>query len=238
MFDNVVSIYTKHTHKTDVNPQNSILPCRQVSLLMWTVYVHTKELQYYDFCNKLFYESPLNDSRGWFQSWDITWRAEAFHQLLDQQLTIGTISTDLQRTMRALGVGAKNTIIDDEETEHWEELSKSIASLNEKITQLITGYSQEASIRETRTSNYQARSVGRLASLATVLVPFSVTAAIFSMGGDFSAGQQLFWVFWVVAIPIAIILFCALFTTSAELLWKYCRFRSGKDRDTVSASAV
>ncbi|GME22366.1 hypothetical protein MMC19_006276 [Neofusicoccum parvum] len=47
------------------------------------------------------------------------------------------------------------------------------------------------------------RSVGRLTALATVLVPFTLAAAVFPMSGDLAAGESRFWVFWAVAIPLA-----------------------------------
>jgi Mg2+ and Co2+ transporter CorA len=51
---------------------------------------------------------------------------------------------------------------------------------------------QEASLSESQIANYQARNVGRLTSLATILVPFSVSAGMFSMGGEYLAGEKNF----------------------------------------------
>jgi Mg2+ and Co2+ transporter CorA len=51
---------------------------------------------------------------------------------------------------------------------------------------------QEASLSESQIANYQAQNVGRLTSLATILVPFSVSAGMFSMGGEYLAGEKNF----------------------------------------------
>ena len=111
--------------------------------------------------------------------------------------------------MRAFGVGSPNTVVDEREAADWEALEKEIMAFGESVASQISGYTQEASIEESRTANFQARNVGRLTALATVLVPFSVTAGVFSMGGDFAAGQRLFWVFWVIAVPVAVLSFAA-----------------------------
>jgi hypothetical protein len=82
---------------------------------------------------------------------------------------------------------------------------------------------QEASLRESQIENYQARNVGRLTSLATILVPFSVSAGMFSMGGEYLAGEKNFWVFWAVAIPMVWIFGLLIFTQILQRLeevWK------------------
>ena len=48
------------------------------------------------------------------------------------------------------------------------------------------------------------QSLNRLAYLGGIFLPFSIIAAIFSMGADFAAGEPRFYVFWVVAIPLAL----------------------------------
>ncbi|MCJ1402414.1 hypothetical protein MMC11_005634 [Xylographa trunciseda] len=166
-----------------------------------------RELEYIRFSDSSNFGKPLGNLHGWFHTWDTSWRAEAFHSLLYQQLATGSVANGSRHAMRVFGVEATDTVVDTREKEDWQALQLSVTSLKEQLANLISGYSQEASIQESKTSNYQARSVGRLTSLATILVPFSVTAALFSKGGYFQDGQSLFWVFGVIAIPIAAVLY-------------------------------
>jgi hypothetical protein len=54
-------------------------------------------------------------------------------------------------------------------------------------------------------------------------VPFSVSAGIFSMGGEYLACEKNFWVFWTVAIPLVLMFGLLIFTQILERLeeiWK------------------
>ena len=207
LYDEILSIYAEIDHGATADPRTCLAACRHIILTMWKGYLRFRELEYIRFNDSSNFGKPLDNLHGWFHTWDTSWRAEAFHSLLYQQLATSSIATGLRNAMRVFGVEAPDTVVDKREKEDWHALQLSVTSLREQLANLINGYSQEASIQESKTSNYQARSVGRLTSLATILVPFSVTAALFSMGGDFQAGQSLFWVFWVIAIPIAAVLY-------------------------------
>jgi len=78
---------------------------------------------------------------------------------------------------------------------------------------LLTTYVQEALIHESRVANRQARNVGRLTALATILVPISFSAAIFSIGVEYLTGESKFWIFWAVSLPVVLVF--TLFVTNA-----------------------
>lgn len=67
-------------------------------------------------------------------------------------------------------------------------------------------------LRETQTSNLQARSVGRLTLLGTLFVPASIISSMLSMGGDFLPGKDKFWIYWVVTLPVLMTVAICLFT--------------------------
>ena len=207
IYDDILSVYAKLDHGANDKPTTCLAACRHIILARWKGYLRFRELEYIRFHDSSNFGKPLDNLHGWFHTWDTSWRTEAFHSLLYQQLVTSSITNGIRHAMRVFGVEATDAGVDEREREDWQALQLSVTSLKEQLANLISGYSQEASIQESKTSNYQARSVGRLTSLATILVPFSVTAALFSMGGDFQAGQSLFWVFWVIAIPIAAVLF-------------------------------
>jgi hypothetical protein len=71
---------------------------------------------------------------------------------------------------------------------------------------LATGYLQYISIQEARVSNGNARSLSKITVLTMLFIPLSTVASIFSMGGDFLPGNSRAWVFWVVSIPVLMML--------------------------------
>ena len=103
---------------------------------------------------------------------------------------------------------------DDRERQSWHALRSHAHTLHARFAATLATYEQRAAIEQSLMANKQsvlsdeqsllanrqARSVGRLSALATVLVPFSVVAGIFSMSGRFAAGGDLFWVFWILAV--------------------------------------
>ncbi|CAN8103214.1 unnamed protein product [Discula destructiva] len=67
-------------------------------------------------------------------------------------------------------------------------------------------------LKQTEAGNRMARSSGQLTKIATVIVPCSFVASIFSMGDEFAAGKSLFYVYWVISMP----------TTAVLLFWVLC----------------
>lgn len=55
-------------------------------------------------------------------------------------------------------------------------------------------------------SLHDARFGLQLSIAGAVFLPITLVAAIFSMGGDFQPGSKYFWIPWVVAVPMVIIL--------------------------------
>lgn len=96
----------------------------------------------------------------------------------------------------------------------WRSLHDEGRSLEAKFDNMIEEYVQETSIQ-------QSRSVGRLTALATILVPCSIIAGIFSMSDEYLVGKKLFWVFWAVALPVVGIFALAVFTTVISSLWRW-----------------
>ncbi|KAK6448154.1 hypothetical protein FP744_10004404 [Trichoderma asperellum] len=58
--------------------------------------------------------------------------------------------------------------------------------------------------RQTAAANRMARSSGQLTKIATIIVPCTFVASIFSMGGYFAAGESLFYVYWIISVPITL----------------------------------
>jgi hypothetical protein len=67
------------------------------------------------------------------------------------------------------------------------------------------------------------RSTDRLAYLAGFLLPFSVFASILAMTGEFAAGEGKFYVYWVVTVPLSIIVLAVIYADSIRRMtgWEY-----------------
>lgn len=93
--------------------------------------------------------------------------------------------------------------------------------------------------RQTAAANRMARSSGQLTKIATIIVPCTFVASIFSMGGDFAAGESLFYVYWLISVPITVgLLTWILHEDIAEVVcksksWFYSR-RTKLSKDSMS----
>ncbi|KAK1529493.1 hypothetical protein CPAR01_11805 [Colletotrichum paranaense] len=88
------------------------------------------------------------------------------------------------------------------EQRRWNKLDDMMQEVERTFETFMDNFAKRADMQRFFVNNRQARSAGQLTKLATVAVPFSIVSAIFSMGGDFAAGERLFWVYWGVALPV------------------------------------
>ncbi|KAN0117924.1 hypothetical protein V8E51_003901 [Hyaloscypha variabilis] len=69
----------------------------------------------------------------------------------------------------------------------------------EKNIDLLTAL---VSIGEGKQALDENRALAKLSLLATVFLPFSTVATIFSIQGGYGPGEDMFWMFWAIAIPL------------------------------------
>ncbi|THV45114.1 hypothetical protein BGAL_0528g00020 [Botrytis galanthina] len=108
----------------------------------------------------------------------------------------------------------------EQESSAWRSLDKELEASEIQINQHMEEYAQRAALneayanrlqtfeanRQTEAANRQARSAGQLTKIATAVVPSTVVASIFSMGGNFAVGEKLFVVYWAISLPITLAL--------------------------------
>ncbi|TEY43704.1 hypothetical protein BOTCAL_0362g00080 [Botryotinia calthae] len=108
----------------------------------------------------------------------------------------------------------------EQESSFWKFLEKELELAEIQIDQHMVEYAQRAALNEayenrvqtfeankqTMAANRQARSAGQLTKIATAVVPSTVVASIFSMGGNFAAGEKLFPIYWVISLPVTLAL--------------------------------
>jgi hypothetical protein len=140
------------------------------------------------------------------RSWTRPWHPRDFARLVQAKSSLEALDWELRRNMDALGIGCSSDssrTTEAWEADAWQGLHVVIGDLKARLDVMLQAYMQSISVRETSDANEQARHVGYLTSLATIFIPLSFVAAVFSMGGDFAAGESRFWVYWAVAVPVA-----------------------------------
>lgn len=107
-----------------------------------------------------------------------------------------------------------------QENKLWEFLNEKLQSMEATVGDHMDMYSQRAAMEESFAANRQARSAGQLTKIATVIVPCTFVASIFSMGGKFAAGESLFGVYWAVSIPVTLGLLAWVLYEDLPWAWK------------------
>ncbi|KAK3291901.1 uncharacterized protein B0H64DRAFT_242521 [Chaetomium fimeti] len=90
------------------------------------------------------------------------------------------------------------------ELTEWKNLELTADYADEMIRRTTESYLQTVAACQASAATAQANFVGQITKMASVFVPVSLIAAIFSMGGNFAAGSELFWIFWAVSMPVAV----------------------------------
>lgn len=144
---------------------------------------------------------------------------EYWHSILDYREDIET----LRHSFTADNMGENDAGWDDEtanghetnsarspvafEDKRWTGLDKRWEVLQHTVETFLETYATRADMLHTVTSDRESRSASQLAKLAAVAVPFTVVSAIFSMGGDYAAGEKSFGVYWAISVPLTAVLF-------------------------------
>ncbi|KAL1635500.1 hypothetical protein SLS58_010196 [Diplodia intermedia] len=118
----------------------------------------------------------------------------------------------------------------EEERRAWSILEEKLSLLEAQLGEWMGMFAQRASMAEALEANRQARSAGQLTKLATVAVPCSIVAAVFSMGGDFAAGKPLFPVFWVITLPVTFVLLLWVIHGNTIMAWWKARGKQKPQR--------
>ncbi|KAF5870709.1 putative tpr repeat protein oca3 protein [Botrytis fragariae] len=121
----------------------------------------------------------------------------------------------------------------EQESSIWRFLDKELEITEIQINQHMEEYAQRAALNEayanklqtfeankqTMAANRQARSAGQLTKIATAVVPSTVVASIFSMGGNFAAGEKLFLVYWAISLPVTLALLIWVLHEDISKVW-------------------
>jgi hypothetical protein len=92
------------------------------------------------------------------------------------------------------------------EYESWTVLEELLEASDKTLGDHMAMFAQRSALLQADAADRQARSSGQLTKIATFIVPCTFVASISSMNGEFAAGERFFYVYWVVSIPITVLL--------------------------------
>lgn len=215
MFEDILLLYplTERQLTADLNSCMDI--CKRIVLSAWTARLRIAEAQIVQEQYRMSIGNTTNEISAanlFEKSWARPWHARDFGRLVRAKTALESIAWELYRNIDALGLGSQAQTTEVWEAEAWRSLQNVVQNLKARLEIISQAHMQAVSVRESITSNKQAQQVGYLTSLATLFIPISFVAAVFSMGGDFSAGASHFWVYWVIAVPVVAVGCLLLFT--------------------------
>ncbi|RYP07015.1 hypothetical protein DL765_009284 [Monosporascus sp. GIB2] len=212
-FDDILLLFSSGLYAPTTTASGCTEVGRRLALSAWTAYLRVVESHLISFGFKVSLGSATQedifktDILG--KSWTTPWAHRTFGSIIKTKLILKNDSYHLGHNIRMLSIGCDTAIAGNWEAEEW----KGLQVVLERLEKMLDSYG-EAYVQAVENNN--ARDVGFLTSLATIFVPVSLVAGILSMGGDFAAGQNRFWVFWACSVPLMIIGLVLLFTSIAR----------------------
>ncbi|KAH0437805.1 hypothetical protein CcaCcLH18_03701 [Colletotrichum camelliae] len=97
-----------------------------------------------------------------------------------------------------------NALPQDYERTRWTRMEERLKEAVDGLQSFMGTFSTRTDMINAVMSERESRSSGQLTKLATVAVPFSVISAIFSMGGDYAAGEKSFGTYWAISVPVTV----------------------------------
>ncbi|KAH8902478.1 hypothetical protein BR93DRAFT_886947 [Coniochaeta sp. PMI_546] len=144
-----------------------------------------------------------------------SWHDEFFDFIVGSCAAMRELIREMEENMVSLGLPLKSGTAPDPEVvgvppqwevDGWGAVLDIGQLVNELTNALGTGYLQYVSIQEARVSNCNAQNLSKLTVLTMLFIPLSTVASMFSMSDDFLLGGPRAWVFWVVSIPVLLLL--------------------------------
>lgn len=217
LFEDMLTLYPRTVRNSTLEPNSCTDVCRRLVLSAWTARVRIIEAQVAQERTDMSMGDGLaarNTRKIFILPWARPWQPEDFNRLVRASAVLQSIDAELRSNLNALGVDTSEAqFLDPWEVTAWKNLREAIQLQKFRVDSILETYMQAISVR-------QSINAGYLTSMATIFIPVSLVAAVFSMGGEFAAGESLFWVFWVVAVPVTLLGCFLLFTKIGMRLFK------------------
>ncbi|KAG9197579.1 hypothetical protein G6514_001242 [Epicoccum nigrum] len=193
--------------------------------------------------------------------------AQSYHGLIQKRIEVQFWREQLKRTTYAFSMDIDyqrsqpqlpTKLTEARESRIWARLHEKLATMESTISNHMEAFSARAALEvsfaayrqaeeskhQTREANEQttianrhARSAGQLTKIATIIVPCTFVASIFSMGGSFAAGEHLFFVYWAISVPITAALLAWVLHKDIKEMWHKWRGHQNKEEKQADKMA-
>lgn len=110
-------------------------------------------------------------------------------------------------------------------SEDFAALADSLEEYSRRLENMLPVVTSLVQISDSRQSFAEAANIGRLTTLAFLFVPLSFTSSLFSMNSLNAPGGRYFWVYFIVAIPLTLMVFVLARPPSRIFRWLRDRVR-------------
>jgi hypothetical protein len=219
MFDDILEMDLSCDDITNEPISCTILP-RRLLLSIWLSFLRRRSINLLRLQNTVMSVSePLvrcdymrNLSGGRLSSW----HDELFSFIVNTKFRMTVLTKEVQDNTVALGIHASQlatlrgttnrTVVHQWELDGWQSVLDSCISISHMADTFSQSYMQYVTIQEAHLSNINASSLSRITILTMLFIPLSTVAGIFSMSGDYMPGNSKGWIFWVVSVPVLLLL--------------------------------
>ncbi|KAF2091076.1 hypothetical protein K490DRAFT_62404 [Saccharata proteae CBS 121410] len=243
MFDNVVeALHHAKLSSIGVDPFSASAYARNIIYANWEHRLRSKEVQ----LSRTVTNDQKEHMSSEYERYTLGTTAKhedtvrAYQHLMSVREEIKERSSDLRRIIDVFHfAGLRYLAVNEKRLEHaprpphpiererimWTFLRDRYQTMEGIISEHMEMYSQRAALTESFAANSQARSSGQLTKIATVIVPCTFVASIFSMGGDFAVGEKDFGTYWAISIPVTFVLLCWVLHEDIQQLWETLKAR-------------
>ncbi|WXC50341.1 hypothetical protein QX201_010000 [Fusarium graminearum] len=223
IYDATVDAYDNHKVNTTKDPFSSTIFVRNIVRSIWEEFVYRQITDVHDV--QINDEQNQYKKRGSKSSRDYhdAPSYEKYHGLMVKRQKIREKKRDLQNIMwnfqckirpegrkdgseSATPEEKENEVMAQREHQAWAFLEERLEAAETTLGNHLEMFAQRSALVQAEAANRMARSSGQLTKIATVIVPCSFVASIFSMGGKFEAGESLFFVYWTISVPMTLVL--------------------------------
>jgi len=215
MFDDMFALQASKVHEVDESPMSCTIWCRKLTVACSIAFSRRRHLNMLSGTFRDPHDVPrfeFGRHENFLQEkyWKSQWCSRTFESLVSAKFCIQKYQQEIAWNISALGMdptAMSKALAPEKDWERvaWKEVQEWCALLLHMVDHFMQTHSQQATIHEAQKSNSIAKSVGKLTALASLFFPISVVAGIFSMGGNFLPGENLFWVFWAVVGPLCLV---------------------------------
>ncbi|KAL4898783.1 hypothetical protein BDV59DRAFT_207015 [Aspergillus ambiguus] len=209
LFDDIVSVSSYVQHDVGEDARSTSYIARKLVIAVFLGFLRRRYLNLLGLQSHISTAKPMNRCnylRNFMDGSLSRWEHELFGFIVNVKFGMNVLLKEVEDNMAALGlnenIAQENGTIPLWERDGWTAVHEGCTTILHMADMLLNSYLQFVSIEEARSSNKGARSLARINILATLFIPMSTVASIFSMQEQFLPGRQFFWVFWVVSLPI------------------------------------